>query len=430
MHASEFQKLRGRDVRALNSSISANWRTSVTRIATIGGMLICLSNMLGGCASMEPPINRDSRLFDLEKTTQRRDNRLTFNEPACPPAGTAGYIDHSEVPHQPVPAPDIRYSPGDRLHVLVIGSPEFTGEYVVGADGRIRPPFIPAVAVAGLTDEESIARLQKALVQHKMFAAEGLRVAIRPIMFSAINVTVSGAVFFPARITVGGKSDSDKSQKALDKFGDNPIERSVAAAIRLVGGVRPDADLRHVVLERNGRKLVLDWRGALTGRPVDDVILIEGDHITVGEGLCFQSGLVRPSQITPPGIRIFQSNLTVPANSNAQSTIGQQSQSIPYGTRLLAGLVATNCVGGSMMSNARRFGVLISRNPKTLRTEVIQRSIEELVRDADRDEMNPFLMPDDSIACYDSAVTDLKELAIALQTLLLPASTARSLKTW
>jgi hypothetical protein len=44
--------------------------------------------------------------------------------------------------------------------------------------------------------------------------------------------------------------------------------------------------------------------------------------------------------------------------------------------------------------------------------------------------MNPFLMPDDSIACYDSAVTDLKELAIALQTLLLPASTARSLKTW
>ena len=64
--------------------------------------------------------------------------------------------------------------------------------------------------------------------------------------------------------------------------------------------------------------------------------------------------------------------------------------------RFLAGLVSSNCVGGSLATNGRRYGVLISRNPKTHRTEVIQRSIEELVLSPDRDEINPFLMPDDA----------------------------------
>ena len=141
------------------------------------------------------------------------------------------------------------------------------------------------------------------------------------------------------------------------------------------------------------------------------------------DGRRFQSALVRPSQITPPGVRIFQSNLTQPAPSNAQSAVNRDTSGVPYGTRFLAGLVATNCVGGTMSTNARRYGVLISRNPKTLKTEVIQRSIEELVRSADRDAINPYLMPDDAIACYDSGVTEVRDVANTLQTLLLPAQT-------
>ena len=92
--------------------------------------------------------------------------------------------------------------------------------------------------------------------------------------------------------------------------------------------------------------------------------------------------------------------------------------------------MSTNCVGGSIASNARRFGVLISRNPKTLKTEVIQRSIEELVRSADRDVINPYLMPEDAIACYDSGVTDAKEFATVLQTLMVPVQTAHAVKPW
>ncbi|PHR75871.1 MAG: hypothetical protein COA64_11485, partial [Henriciella sp.] len=125
---------------------------------------------------------------------------------------------------------------------------------------------------------------------------------------------------------------------------------------------------------------------------------------------CFQLALARPSRITPPGIRVFMSNLTQPAASNAASAIGEDATRLPYGTRFLQGLVSANCVGGIQATNARRWGVLISRNPVTGESEVIARSIEDLVRRADRDHFNPVLLPNDAIACYDSHVTNVRDV--------------------
>ena len=153
--------------------------------------------------------------------------------------------------------------------------------------------------------------------------------------------------------------------------------------------------------------------------------MIEGDHVQVGEADCFQSALVRPSQITPEAVRIFSSNLTAQVN-NLAPTNPDQAGGVPYGTRLLQGLVQAKCVGGTYTTNASRYAVLISRNPKTRETEVIQRSIEELVRSANRDAINPFLMPDDAIACYDSAVTEFRDVLSLFQSALSPADTIRS----
>ena len=385
-----------------------------------------------GCAPAEPPENMSNVLFDREKTGDRYLENLSFYNNACPIPGTAGFIMSRQQAQKKsaIASLKIKYSTGDRVNVFVPGAPEFSGDYIISAEGLISIPFIPAITAAGLTEEQLNYRIEKAFIANKLFADAGFRLSVRVIQFSSINVTVSGAVFLPGRITIGGIRDSEKGEKNLNRFGDNPVDRDVAAAIRAAGGVRPDADISRIILVRDGREHVLDWRGAFTGQRVDDLILIDGDHIEVEEANCFQSGLVRPSQITPPGIRTFQSNLTQPVNSNANSAIGPQSQNIPYGTRFLAGLVSANCVGGSLASNARRYGVLISRNPKTLRTEVIQRSIEELVRSPDRDVLNPYLMPDDAIACYDSAVTDAKEAATAIQTILLPFQTAHNVKPW
>jgi hypothetical protein len=52
-----------------------------------------------------------------------------------------------------------------------------------------------------------------------------------------------------------------------------------------------------------------------------------------------------------------------------------------------------------------------------MQTGVIQRSIEELVRSANRDAVNPHLMPDDAIACYDSSVTEFAAVMSVLNSL-------------
>lgn len=400
--------------------------------------------VLSGCAQMHVPLNNGSELYDKERTersglTREGGRSKSENSPfggslkdspsfvtdPCPPAGTPDYIAPgprgklNALSHREL---TMRYSIGDRFNVQVPGAPEFSGDFVVNADGRVILPFAGEVPVKGQTNDQLTALIEKALVKAKLFEAQGFKIAVRPVQYAPINVTVSGAVFLRGRVTING-NQTEKSDRGLTKTGDSPLDRFVGAAMRAGNGVRPDADVSRVKLVRGSKSYILNWRGAITGEPVDDIPLIDGDHVHIPEAQCFQSALVRPSQITLVGIRVFMSNLTVPALGNANSGVNRDATSVPYGTRLLAGLVSANCVGGSLASNAGRYAVLITRNPKTQETEVIQRSIEELVLSPDRDKINPFLMPDDAIACYDSAITDVREAATTLQTVLAPFQT-------
>lgn len=391
-----------------------------------------LAFIMAGCAAFSAPENRRLELFDPEKSTAAgpawRPEGPSFVGAACPPAGTQGFLlQTSGAMRRSVRrSQPMRYSPGDRFNLTVFQSPEFSGDFAVNADGVVVLPFAGEVDAVGMTNGELATAIRRALIKSRVLTADGAQITVRPVQYGPINVSVAGAVFLPGRYAIGGIKDSDKSDRVLQKFGDSPMERFVAAALRAAGGVRPDADLARVVLWRNGRSYKLDWRGAVLGANVEDMPLIDGDHLQVEEAGCFQSALVRPSQITPPGVRIFTSNLTLPALSNAASVHNaQNSGNVPYGTRLLQGAVQANCVGGTLTTNARRYVVLISRNPKTLETEVVQRSIEELVRSADRDTINPFLMPDDAIACYDSTATELKDVLGLVQAMVLPANTLR-----
>ena len=70
--------------------------------------------------------------------------------------------------------------------------------------------------------------------------------------------------------------------------------------------------------------------------------------------------------------------------------------------------------------NAGRSAVLISRNPVTGQSIVISRSVERLVREADRDAYDPYLMPGDSIACYDSAAMNLRDVVSTVSEAITP----------
>jgi polysaccharide biosynthesis/export protein len=413
-------------------------RTCVLRSASMI-LVSCIAILASGCAERRLPVNNEAKLFAPEQTSSNEHlqdgqalRELTYSSKQCPPPGTPDYlaITQEHVTRKVVPEQmSMRYSPGDRFNIFVPNSPDFNGDYVINADGRVYLPFAGEILAVGLTNAELIKRVEGALIKAALFKGDYLRVSVRPVLYAPIQITVAGAVFVPGRHVINSPQIGDnKSDKLLTRIGDSPIDRFVAAAIGSAGGVRPDADITKIKLIRSGKTYVLNWQGAITGTVVDDLPLLAGDHIEVPESDCFQSALVRPSQITPPGLRIFASNLTQPATSNSSSAVNQHSESVPYGTRFLQGLVSSNCVGGSLASNASRHAVLISRNPKTRKTEVVQRSIEELVRSAHRDTINPYLMPDDAIACYDSAITDAREIASTINTFLLPYATLRGTK--
>jgi polysaccharide biosynthesis/export protein len=399
---------------------------------------LLLGLMLSACASMKLPENKPQPLYDKEKMAtldgrsvwaSRQEKPVVATNGVCAPAGTSDFMMPPEKWARHVPGRrelTMRYSPGDRVNIFVPGSPEFSGDYAVNADGRIILPFASEVEALGLTNAELSKRIEAALIKSGAFKAEKFLISVRPVLYAPINVSVSGAVFIGGRVVINHINPADKTERAIQKFGDSPMDRFVAPALRAAGGVRPDADLSRVTVRRGKQTFVLNWQGALSGAPVDDMPLLEGDHIVVPEAPCFQSALVRPSQVTPPGIRLFMSNLTAPSYSNNAANVTKDATQVPYGTRLLAGLVSANCVGGSRATNAARYAVLISRNPKTMETEVIQRSIEDMVLSPDRDTINPYLMPDDAIACYDSALTDVREVASTVQSFVLPGSTWKS----
>lgn len=314
--------------------------------------------------------------------------------------------------------PMMRYSIGDRFNMLVLNSPEFSGDYAINADGNVILPFAGQIPANGLTNDELERHIRRALIRKGILSEQSSRVTVRPIQYAPVNVTVAGAVFSPGRHTINFVRDKEKIDQIRSQSGDGPLDRFIPSSLRVAGGVRPDADLANIKVIRDGKTFKLNWRGAITGEPVDDMPLISGDHVQVGETNCFQSALVRPTQITPGGIRVFTSNLTTPSlgSINPQQATG----GVAYGTRLLQGLVNANCVGGSYATNARRYAVLISRNPKTGKTEVIQRAVEDLVRSADRDAINPFLMPEDAIACYDSGVTEFRDVMSVLWGIVPP----------
>ncbi|MEP9356009.1 polysaccharide biosynthesis/export family protein [Xanthobacter sp. KR7-65] len=342
---------------------------------------------------------------------------------ACPGSGGVG----TDMPASTASLhriPSVPLSPGDEVDVRVYNDTSFTGVFSVNMDGTLTVPYLKDLKVAGLTTDEAEKRFARALVDAGFYPSTSVRVSIKPKRWAPIQISVAGAVFQPGRALVGERKPEIVGE---DQLGDSTPGRYLSYAIKGAGGIRPYADLRHVQFIRGQHTRTIDLTGVFTGAAVDDPPIIFGDRVVVPSSGCIQSNYIRPSQITPPGIRVFLSNLTVPAAGNAQSAVTTQATNVPYGTRLLQGAISANCVGGTRTVNAARSVVLVTRNPITGETEVVERSIEALVTEKYRDAVNPYLMPGDGLACYDSAVTNGRQVAGTISEILATYVIARGL---
>jgi len=316
---------------------------------------------------------------------------------------------------------ELPLSPGDRLRILVTEGEPFSGIFEVDLDGNLHIPYLKPIHAVGETIIAVEERLVRALVEEKIIRPGFVQASVRILQWAPIRVSVSGAVFSPGRVLTNDRLVEVKAHQITQITGDYPTERFLTSTLRRAGGVRPDADVRHIKLIRNGETRVYDVSGVFTGTPVQDVPLVAGDQVIVPSVGYMQDELMRPSQVTAPGFDIFISNLTMPANSNAESAVSKVARSIPYGTRLLRGLMAANCVGGIQSTHASRVAVLVTTDRLTGEINATERSVDDLVRQSNETEINPYLMPNDGIACYDSGITNIRDIARVVSIFMTPA---------
>ncbi len=389
--------------------------------------------LTSGCATMPQPRNLAGAQYQPTQHVQAAPAADRCKAPALPAA--LGPL--SAEPAETLAAyPDI-LGPGDRLRVDVSGDRDvLSHDYVISANGSLTINGSVTISAAGRSSAAVAQELRERLVAAGLIRDIANNLRLVPTERAGVAVSVEGAVFEPGVIVAGDRSNEVRATTVANPaLGDFNNGRSLATAIRAAGGLRPDAALDAVYLVRGDRYARIDLSPVLGGvegsdgsggLPVDPQ-LARGDRIIVPSAGCFQTRLVRPSPVTAPGIRVYMSNLSRPAASNASSAIGRDSTSLPYGTRFLQGLISANCVGGSAM-NAGRSAVLISHNPLNGHSVVIARKVEALVRDADRDEVDPYLMPGDAIACYDSTAMTFVDAVGVVGNLLGPAVLVKSLK--
>lgn len=299
---------------------------------------------------------------------------------------------------------------GDLLDFRLPDETIFSGEYVISRDGRLKLPYVPSIQAQGRTTEQVRSDISDALVETGFYDSVP-DISLLVMDFASVRVGVSGAVFEPQPVQIGGIQGDQLDARRQSALGASTEGRNLSAALRAAGGIRPDADLSSVRVSRGGQTFTLDLRGATEGRAFDDIMLVTGDAIYVPSLNCFQDILMSPSPISPPGVSLYLSNLTIPSDSNSRAAIGQTVREVPYGTRFMQAVIDTNCVGGARATSADRYAALFSRNPITDVSVVIDRPVEVMRTRADRDDYDPYLLPGDAIACYDSSVTNLTEVA-------------------
>lgn len=391
----------------------------------IGKTLLCAAILtLASCASHQVPDNREN--VDAGQAYQARyrgpdtggaeETRSSYLDALKCTDGQllsdAGSLDGKAASLAAVTGGNAEIlSIGDLVAVFIEDDETLSASYVIGADGQIRVPFLRPVPAAGRSPREVERSLAQALLLDELYAVEP-RVSVLLRDYAEATVFVSGAVFEPRQVIIGGANAQTRDPERQEALGAATSSRRLSAALRNAGGIRPDADLSKVFVIRGGTRTQYDIRLAPRGGPFPDPILIAGDRVEVPSRQCFQDELMVPSSVTPPGVKVFLSNLAETALANS-SAATPDAREMRYGTRFLQAVFGLNCVGGSKLTNANRRAVLFSRNPITGESVVIDRSLEDLLRNAERDEFNPYILPEDSIACYDSATVSVRNLFAA-----------------
>jgi polysaccharide export outer membrane protein len=297
-----------------------------------------------------------------------------------------------------------RHAAGDVVRLDIVEGEEFSGTYKVNMDGHLTVPYAGSIRAAGLTTPGLTDNIKRIFVDKGLLLGARANLSVIPVEWAPVQIRVTGAVFQPGRSLINPPERTGLQQQT-PPIGDSPLGRFLDAGLRTAVGVRPDADMSRIKLYRGGRKFTIDLTGIIEDTPVPDIYLMHGDHVEVPSTDCNQEALMRPSQVTPANIRVFISNVSVPVTGTPE----QFATQVPYGTRLLTAAVSGNCVGGTHLTNASRRIAHIAHSPMDGKAIVNEIPVRDMLEQPNDFVINPYLMPNDAIACYDSGMTNLRE---------------------
>ena len=310
-------------------------------------------------------------------------------------------------------------SPGDRVELDVLHDDYFDGKYQLSQDGMLVLRHGPEARLAGLEVAAARERLQHLFEMQEIYRSGQGAVSIRVLSWAPITVNVQGEVFYPGQVTVHRPTDDSALRLSEELPGGDLPRRRLADALKAAGGVTPWADLRHVEVHRGEDIRLHDLSGVLENGLVEPVPLVHGDRVYVRRvGDEMQPLLARASAVTMPGIKIHVSNLVVPAQHNAAAAL-DPSIGLPYGSRLSHAVVAGNCAGGAATTNSRRHVWWVRTDKRSGTTETLDVSIREVLLSGDG-KNNPILFEGDAVVCFDSKVTNLREIFRTLGEMFLP----------
>jgi len=303
-------------------------------------------------------------------------------------------------------------SRGDKVKLKISSMNTYDGIYQINSLGQLELPFGSAINASKSTRRQVIEKVQTELYTQGWFQSKNTPIDISLVQAASIEVSVFGAVFSQGRVTINSTPAMKPEDVIQQIAGDYAANRDLIAALSAAGGVRPDANLNEVVLKRANKYYLINLNQLITGAGFGTTpTMAHGDEVYVSSNGVEDIKLIRPSQITPPGMRVLMSNLTAPALNNAQSAVGSDSTRLPYGSSLLDAALSANCVGGTQSANASRSVILITRNYGSKHQVVIRRSINQLLATSSDYSNNPYLMPNDGVACYDSRFTNIRDVA-------------------
>lgn len=151
---------------------------------------------------------------------------------------------------------------GDSLNVVVVGNEQLKiEEQPIRPDGRISLPLIGEVRAGGLTVVQLTDSVTKSYTK----------------FFVDPKIVVNVAKFRPLQVSVLGK---------VGKPGTFPVAEPIRLlpAIAMAGGLEDRANPGDVVVLRaNGDRQMIDLNEVFAGKIQDNVVLFDGDSVTVGE---------------------------------------------------------------------------------------------------------------------------------------------------